>query len=128
MLLLLTLTIKKTYNTNNHINFTVFNININLHFLNFLKNNTPIFYTGLSLGQCFFISCAKVIICSLSDHSCGYLSLLPSLLRSYGWNPGQRVYNWLGTCLRKTTGKADISFSEVSDHVSRTDPDLFCSL
>lgn len=49
----------------------------------------------------------------LLDHSCGYLSLLPSLLRSYGWNPGQRVYNWLGSRLREVTGKSDISFSEV---------------
>ncbi|KAK6167414.1 hypothetical protein SNE40_021448 [Patella caerulea] len=47
------------------------------------------------------------------DHSCGYCSLLPNLLSGYGWNPGKKIYEWLGDKMRHKTGKSDVTFQEV---------------
>lgn len=47
------------------------------------------------------------------DHSWGIFSFLPNLLCSYGWNPGNKIYNWFGETFRGETGNADITFSEV---------------
>ena len=48
-----------------------------------------------------------------SDHSCGYFSLLPNLIKGYGWNPGKKIFHWFGNALYEQTGNADITFSEV---------------
>ena len=50
---------------------------------------------------------------SLTDHRCGYLSLIPNLLSGFGWNPGKRLYKWFGDQLRDRTGNADITFRQV---------------
>jgi hypothetical protein len=50
------------------------------------------------------------------DHSCGILSLMPNLLRGYGWNPGRKIYKWFGEAIHDKTGKADLTFMEVSIH------------
>ena len=55
----------------------------------------------------------KKIVFSLSDHSCGYCSILPNVIRKYGWNPGKKIDRWFGDVLVKKTGNADITFSEV---------------
>ncbi|XP_050419089.2 uncharacterized protein LOC126832377 [Patella vulgata] len=47
------------------------------------------------------------------DHSCGYCSLLPNLLSGYGWNPGNKIYEWLGDKMRLKTGNPDVTFQEV---------------
>ncbi|CAL1528495.1 unnamed protein product [Lymnaea stagnalis] len=52
------------------------------------------------------------------DHSCGYLSLIPNLFRNYGWNPGTKIYEWLGDKIEKPTktGKEnhpDMTFLEL---------------
>lgn len=47
------------------------------------------------------------------DASFGYLSLLPNLIRGYGWNPGKRIYDWFGEALAKKTKNPDITFSEL---------------
>ncbi|XP_053373751.1 uncharacterized protein LOC123532094 isoform X2 [Mercenaria mercenaria] len=49
------------------------------------------------------------------DHSCGYFSLLPNLIKGYGWNPGKRIFSWFGEALEAKTGNADITFSEIYD-------------
>ena len=49
-----------------------------------------------------------------SDHSCGYCSLLPNLLKGFGWNPGKRMLRWFGEQLKERTGDSDITFKEVS--------------
>ena len=49
------------------------------------------------------------------DHSCGYFSLLPNLIKGYGWNPGKKIYHWFGNALYEQTGNADITFSEVTE-------------
>lgn len=53
------------------------------------------------------------------DHSCGYFSLLPNLIKGYGWNPGKRIFKWFGEALEAKTGNADITFSEVYDKYGR---------
>ncbi|KAL8563991.1 hypothetical protein ACOMHN_025322 [Nucella lapillus] len=47
------------------------------------------------------------------DASCGYLSLLPNLVRSFGWNPGRRIYDWFGDKLKEKTGDADFTFHQL---------------
>jgi arachidonate 5-lipoxygenase len=55
----------------------------------------------------------------VTDASCGYLSLLPNLVRHFGWNPGDRIYTWFGQQIKAKTardgkpGNADITFYEV---------------
>ena len=51
--------------------------------------------------------------CSHSDHSCGYCSLLPNLLKGFGWNPGKKLIKWFGEQLRERAGDADVTFREV---------------
>jgi len=47
------------------------------------------------------------------DASYGYLSLIPNLLSNYGWNPGNKFLNYLGTVLASKTNNPDITFAEV---------------
>ncbi|XP_033762792.1 uncharacterized protein LOC117344229 isoform X2 [Pecten maximus] len=47
------------------------------------------------------------------DASFGYFSLLPNLVRGYGWNPGNRIYEWFGTVIKKKTNDPDITFGEL---------------
>lgn len=49
----------------------------------------------------------------LVDHTCGYCSLLPNLLKGFGWNPGKRMLKWFGEQLKERTGDSDITFKEV---------------
>ena len=56
----------------------------------------------------------KVILNFYLDARFGVLSLLPNLLQGYGWNPGNRIYNWFGEVMEQKTGSKDITFSEVS--------------
>ena len=51
----------------------------------------------------------------MTDHKCGYCSLLPNLLTGFGWNPGDRIYKWFGQQLQQQCGSADITFREVSE-------------
>lgn len=53
-----------------------------------------------------------------ADASFGYLSLLPNLLRGYGWNPGNRIYEWFGMVIAKKTNDPDITFGEVNMFIS----------
>ena len=51
----------------------------------------------------------------LSDHSFGILSLLPNLLRDFGWNPGKKIHNWFGEKIaaKSPTNDPDMTFYEV---------------
>lgn len=50
----------------------------------------------------------------LTDASFGIFSLLPNLLTGYGWNPGNRIFQWFGEALaKKSNGNPDITFLEV---------------
>lgn len=49
----------------------------------------------------------------MSDAKFGVLSLLPNLLTGYGWNPGNRIYNWFGEVIEKKMGNKDVTFGEV---------------
>lgn len=53
-------------------------------------------------------------LCYMTDHSCGYCSLLPNLLRDFGWNPGKKIYNWFGDKVKSKTNNADLTFKEVN--------------
>ncbi|XP_059158385.1 uncharacterized protein LOC131942498 [Physella acuta] len=53
------------------------------------------------------------------DHSCGYLSLLPNLLRKFGWNPGIRIRDWLGEKIKEKSpekNNPDMTFYELYKH------------
>ncbi|XP_067650146.1 uncharacterized protein [Haliotis asinina] len=47
------------------------------------------------------------------DHQCGYCSLLPNLMRGYGWNPGKKIFEWFGNQLEAKTQDKDITFKQV---------------
>lgn len=49
----------------------------------------------------------------LNDHSYGYLSVLPNLLRYFGWNRGERFLEFFGNILEEHTGNKDITFEQV---------------
>ncbi|XP_067649301.1 uncharacterized protein [Haliotis asinina] len=53
------------------------------------------------------------------DHTCGYCSLLPNLLKNYGWNPGMKIYEWFGTKIKDKTGTADITFEQLRSRFGR---------
>ena len=48
------------------------------------------------------------------DHPCGLCSLLPNLIRDFGWNPGDRYFEWLGDIIERKTGNRDLTFKQVS--------------
>ena len=50
---------------------------------------------------------------SFVDHKFGVLSLLPNLLKGFGWNPGKKLLKWFGEVLEEATENADITFSQV---------------
>ncbi|CAL1546595.1 unnamed protein product [Lymnaea stagnalis] len=49
------------------------------------------------------------------DHSCGYLSLLPNLIRKFGWNPGKKIFNWFGDRIksRSESNNPDMTFYDL---------------
>lgn len=54
------------------------------------------------------------IVYFFKDAKFGVLSLLPNLLSGYGWNPGLKLYNWMGEVIEKKVGNKDITFGEVN--------------
>lgn len=50
------------------------------------------------------------------DHSCGYCSLLPNLIRYFGWNPGKRIFEWFGEKIEARTGDKDFTFGELYEN------------
>ena len=56
----------------------------------------------------------------LTDHSCGLCSLLPNLMRNYGWNPGKHDLKFFGSLLDKKLkmGPA-VTFKQVKKEKSR---------
>ncbi|XP_070566999.1 uncharacterized protein [Ptychodera flava] len=53
------------------------------------------------------------------DHSFGILSLLPNLIRHYGWNPGKKLLDWFGDKLAEKTGNRDITFKQLYDQYGK---------
>ncbi|XP_070567001.1 uncharacterized protein YqhO-like [Ptychodera flava] len=55
------------------------------------------------------------------DHSFGILSLLPNLIRHYGWNPGKKLFDWFGDKLaeKPEIGNRDITFKELYDRYGK---------
>ncbi|CAI9728168.1 XP_036362369.1uncharacterized protein LOC115216174 [Octopus vulgaris] len=53
------------------------------------------------------------------DHEWGYLSLLPNLIKNFGWNHGKRIEEWFKKVLEKKTGNADVTFWEIYKHHKR---------
>lgn len=66
-------------------------------------------YTSLEIEQFLSDRIDRIFL----DATCGYCSLLPNLLRSFGWNPGRRLFDWFGEKLEEKTNNADITFHEV---------------
>ncbi|KAH9524746.1 hypothetical protein Btru_027688, partial [Bulinus truncatus] len=72
-------------------------------------------YDSRDLEEFFKLNLNDLLI----DHSWGFLSLVPNLFRFYGWNPGERIYNWFGEKIKEKTGKEDITFQEVYNTFDR---------
>eukprot|EP00105_Crassostrea_gigas_P043529 XP_019927677.1 PREDICTED: uncharacterized protein LOC105340042 isoform X4 [Crassostrea gigas] len=53
------------------------------------------------------------------DAKFGVLSLLPNLLTGYGWNPGNRIYNWFGEVIEKKMGNKDVTFGELYEKTGK---------
>ncbi|XP_022095676.1 uncharacterized protein LOC110981937 isoform X1 [Acanthaster planci] len=47
------------------------------------------------------------------DAKFGLLSVLPNMMKRFGWHPGNKLYSWFGKMLYKKTGNADITFEQV---------------
>lgn len=56
----------------------------------------------------------SIVYFFFKDAKFGVLSLLPNLLSGYGWNPGLKLYNWMGEVIEKKVGNKDITFGEVN--------------
>ncbi|CAG5133968.1 unnamed protein product, partial [Candidula unifasciata] len=72
-------------------------------------------YNSHDLEQFFSLNLNKIFL----DHKFGYLSLLPNLLTSYGWNPGNRIYKWFGQRICDKTGDMDTTFKQVYERYHR---------
>ncbi|XP_031568243.1 uncharacterized protein LOC116302953 [Actinia tenebrosa] len=55
----------------------------------------------------------------LVDHNCGYCSLLPNLLKGFGWNPGKKLLKWFGEQIKERAGDADVTFREVLERFGK---------
>ncbi|XP_071803371.1 uncharacterized protein [Asterias amurensis] len=49
------------------------------------------------------------------DASCGLCTMLPNLMKYYGWHPARKLYSWFGDRLEQATGFRDITFKQVYD-------------
>ncbi|XP_038044381.1 uncharacterized protein LOC119719130 [Patiria miniata] len=49
------------------------------------------------------------------DASCGFCSLIPNLMKHYGWHPATKLYSWFGDRLEQATGLRDITFQQIYD-------------
>ncbi|KAK0061354.1 hypothetical protein Bpfe_009160 [Biomphalaria pfeifferi] len=51
----------------------------------------------------------------LFDNSWGYLSLIPNLIRSFGWNPGTVIYQWFGDKIKTKSAdrNPDMTFKDL---------------
>ncbi|XP_077977071.1 uncharacterized protein LOC144432681 [Glandiceps talaboti] len=48
----------------------------------------------------------------LEDHACAVFSLVPNIIKDYGWNPGKKMLSWMGDKLEEKTGKRNLTFKE----------------
>lgn len=72
-------------------------------------------YNSNDLEKFFSENLNKIFL----DHRFGILSLLPNLLTSYGWNPGNRIYKWFGQRIEHKMGDADITFKQLHARTGR---------
>ncbi|CAL1548192.1 unnamed protein product [Lymnaea stagnalis] len=72
-------------------------------------------YNSHDLEEFFSLNLNNIFL----DHKCGYLSLIPNLLKSYGWNPGKRINQWFGEKVYEKTGNMDTTFKQVYEMFGR---------
>lgn len=72
-------------------------------------------YNSFEIEQFLSQDLSKIFL----DHSCGYFSLLPNLIKAYGWNPGKRIFHWFGNAMETRTGSADITFNEIYERYGK---------
>ncbi|XP_014784577.1 uncharacterized protein LOC106879487 isoform X2 [Octopus bimaculoides] len=53
------------------------------------------------------------------DHKWGYLSLLPNLIKNFGWNPGKKIDTWFKNVLKDKTGSAEVTFWQIYKYYGR---------
>lgn len=52
---------------------------------------------------------------SLADARFGYCSILPNLIKHFGWHPGRKIFTWFGKAIEAKTNNANITFKELYD-------------
>ncbi|XP_071476931.1 uncharacterized protein [Diadema antillarum] len=55
----------------------------------------------------------------LSDASCGVLSAIPNVVRSYGWHPGRRLYEMVCRMVEEKLGDGTATFKDLYDQTGR---------
>jgi hypothetical protein len=53
------------------------------------------------------------------DATGGFCSLIPNIVKHYGWHPAQKLYKLLGDLMEKATGQRDCTFQQVYDKYSK---------
>ncbi|XP_022101302.1 uncharacterized protein LOC110984947 [Acanthaster planci] len=53
------------------------------------------------------------------DATFGKLSLLPNMLRKFGWHPGNKIYEWFGDRVQAKMGNRDLTFEELYQQTGR---------
>ncbi|XP_022096774.1 uncharacterized protein LOC110982574 isoform X2 [Acanthaster planci] len=53
------------------------------------------------------------------DASCGVCSLVPNVMKHYGWHPASKLYSWFGDRLEDATGCRDITFQQTYDRFNK---------
>ncbi|KAJ8024569.1 Triacylglycerol lipase SDP1 [Holothuria leucospilota] len=49
------------------------------------------------------------------DARFGYCSILPNLIKHFGWHPGRKIFTWFGKAIEAKTNNANITFKELYD-------------
>lgn len=62
---------------------------------------------------------SKPFINTVLDATCASCSLLPNLLKHFGWHPARRLFEWFGDRLEEKTGDADITFKQLYDQTGK---------
>lgn len=87
--------------------------NYNVSMVIFSRKIMPIIFFDKYRSMILLNELCSFYTIFMSDAKFGVLSLLPNLLTGYGWNPGNRIYNWFGEVIEKKMGNKDVTFGEV---------------
>ena len=55
-----------------------------------------------------------------TDASLKYVTFVPRIMRSYGWNPGDKAERWIGKKIKERLGSEDATFLDVSYYMYKS--------